>query len=836
MHLLFKILLHKNTKKWVLPILLFLFVCSCNPTKKLLPNEYLVDKVEIKNTKETNLPSEDFEAFIRQKPNRKLFRLTHFYVCWYNLFDANKIAEIKQKRNVRYDTINAERIRKTDLKNIERAKKGKKSKIPKLKDKDEPILRESIRDIGEPAVVLDSSSTEQTRSQLSKYLFSKGFFNNLVTDTIVLKKNNKRAIIEYKVRANYPYKISNITYKMDDEKLGALILSDSIHTLLKRGMIYDIDKFQAERQRITDYALNNGYYYFENAYIGFNIDSNATKHTVNVEIHLKKFTRAYSSTNDSLVFVNHTRYKLQNVFVITEQVVGNMREIPFKDTLRVKNKSIVYLLNNPLAYRKVLIANYIDLYKGQLFRKDTAEQTYKQLLGLGIFKNVSIKFLKSVDYSNQLDCYIVCSPLVKQSITTESGVTNTSGNPGFDLSVVYQNKNFFKGGELIELKLQGSVIGQKQFNSQDQTDANINELQKIFNTVQFGPELTFSVPRAFFPFSLLPFTKEMSPRTYIKSSLNYQSGSQFSRVITNISYGFNFKSNQGRLRHDIIPFESYLVRAQLFGNYRKELEKLNDAFLLNSFLDHITTLSRYGLTYTSKENSNTSRKPVSFIKWNIMSSGTILRKYYESTGKQPDSLNRYLIFKIPFAQFLRTDIDYRIYIPIRKKSRLVYRVAGGIGKPLTNLSVIPYEQSFFSGGPNSIRAWRARTLGPGGYDPTNSQTRFDKIGDILLEGNIEYRFHIIKSINGAMFVDAGNIWRLKEDPAKPNGEFLLDRFYKEIAMGAGMGLRMDLGFFVIRLDLATPLRDPKYPDGDRWTYDKKPWTNIVANFGIGYPF
>ncbi len=836
MHLLYKIVLLKKFRNRALSVLFILIAFGCNPTKKLLPNEYLVNKAVVSNTKETNLPKEDFEAFIRQKPNRKLFRVFHFYVWWYNLFDEKKIIELKRKRNVRYDTINAERIRKIDIKNIERAKKGKKPKIPKLKDKDEPILRESIRDIGEPAVVLDSSQTEQTRSQLSKYLFSKGFFNNHVTDTIVLEKDNKRATIEYKVHANYPYKISNITYKMDDEKLGALILNDTIHTLLKRGMIYDIDKFQDERQRITEYVLNNGYYYFENAYIGFNIDSNATKHTVNVELHLKKFTRAFSSTNDSLIFVNHTRYKLQNVYVITEQVVGNLREIPFKDTLHVKNKSIVYLLNQPLAYRKVLIANYIDLYKGQLFRKDTAEQTYKQLLGLGIFKNVSIKFLKSVDFNNQLDCYIVCSPVVKQSITTESGVTNTSGNPGFDLSLVYQNKNFFKGGELIELKLLGSIIGQKQFNSEDQTNPNINELQKIFNTVQFGPELTFSVPRAFFPFSLLPFTKEMSPRTYIKSSLNFQSRPEYSRVITNINYGFNFKSNQGRLRHDVIPFEAYLIRAKLTNNFSDYLASSNDAFLANSFQDHITTLSRYGLTYTSKENSNTSRKPVSFIKWNIMSSGNILRKYYENSGDEADSLNRYLLFKIPFAQFLRTDIDYRIYIPVRKKSRLVYRVAGGIGKPLTNLSVIPYEQSFFSGGPNSVRAWRARTLGPGGYDPTNSQTRFDKIGDILLEGNIEYRFHIIKSINGAMFVDAGNIWRLKKDSAKPNAEFLLDKFYKEIAMGAGMGLRMDLGFFVIRFDLATPLRDPKYAEGDRWTYDKKPWTNIVANFGIGYPF
>ena len=185
---------------------------------------------------------------------------------------------------------------------------------------------------------------------------------------------------------------------------------------------------------------------------------------------------------------------------------------------------------------------------------------------------------------------------------------------------------------------------------------------------------------------------------------------------------------------------------------------------------------------------------------------------------------------------MRTDIDYRIYIPVRKRSRIVYRLAGGIGKPLINLNVLPYEQSFFSGGPNSVRAWRARTLGPGAYDPRGSMARFDKIGDILLEGNFEYRFHIIKAFNGALFVDAGNVWRLRRDDAKPGGEFIVDRFVDQIALGGGFGLRWDLSFFVLRLDLAMPLKDPKYAIGNRWTFDKRPWESTVLNFGIGYPF
>ncbi|MGE0569315.1 MAG: BamA/TamA family outer membrane protein, partial [Bacteroidia bacterium] len=166
----------------------------------------------------------------------------------------------------------------------------------------------------------------------------------------------------------------------------------------------------------------------------------------------------------------------------------------------------------------------------------------------------------------------------------------------------------------------------------------------------------------------------------------------------------------------------------------------------------------------------------------------------------------------------------------------VYRMAGGIGWTLKNLNVLPYEQSFFSGGPNSVRAWRARTLGPGGYDPTLSSTRFDKIGDILLEGNIEYRFHIVKSFYGALFGDAGNIWRREKALDKPDGEFVATEFYKQIAFGGGIGLRWDLDFLILRFDFAMPIKDPKYDEGDRFTFNKKPWRSIIINFGIGYPF
>jgi outer membrane protein assembly factor BamA len=816
-------------------IALLQFFMACNPTRKLLPGQYLLNKVEVHHTRETGIDKENFEAFIRQKPNRKLFRKFHFYVWWYNLFSDEKIRKNKIQRNLKYDIRNTRKVRKFDRKNQKRIKKGKKPKVPKLKDKESATFLESVRDIGEPAVVLDSMLTEQTRLQLARYLFSKGFFNSRVEDTVSTGRRPKRAEVNYILYPGNAYFVNSIGYDLEDPELGKLILADSVNSLLRKAMQYDAEKFNAERQRITDMALNSGYFYFENAYISFDVDTAFSDNSVAVTIRLKKYTGSDDS-EDSLRLINHPRFTISGVYVIPEPVIGNVRDASFSDTLISRKRNIIFLLNKPLAYKQQLITDNIDIYPGQYFRKDSAQQTYKQLLGLGIFRNVVVQFLVNRDHPGMLDCYIICNPLIRQSLTAETEGTNTSGNKGIDGSLVYQNRNFFRGGELMEIKLQGAITAQSQFNNQETANSNIDKIPSIFNTVQFGPEVTFSVPRAFFPFSLLPFRKSMSPRTYIKSSINYQSRPEFNRVITSVDYGFNFKTHNNTFRHDLIPFEIYFVRANLSSAFQNTLATLHDAFLVNSFQDHVTTLSKYTLTYLSKENTNTSRKTVHYVRWSASSSGSILRKLFDISGREKDSLNRYYLFGIPFAQFLRTDIDYRIYIPVRKRSRIVYRIAGGIGKPLSNLNVLPYEQSFFSGGPNSVRAWRARTLGPGGYDPTNSNTRFDKIGDILLEGNFEYRFHVIKSFNGAFFIDAGNIWRLYPDESKPAGEFLFDRFLDQVAIGGGLGVRWDLNFFVLRLDLATPLKDPKYAYGNRWTFDKEPWRQIVANFGIGYPF
>ncbi len=806
---------------------------ACNTTKHLKENEFLIEKNKIIDRGKTKIATDNIEAFIRQKPNRKTLGLFSFNLWLYNKINKEKVFAQKEKRNQKYDAINAKRIEKNNIKNEKRAKKVMKPKDPKLKDKEKLTFKESLLDIAEEPVILDSSAANQTASQISRYLFSKGYFYPNVKDSIVFSKRGKKAKVFYVMRPGKPYAIDKLSYSIPDTALSKYVYADSSSCLIKHGSNFDADIMQLERERITANMLDNGYYFFEQDYVYFNIDSLGGNKKVNVSICTKQFPVFASSEKDSIIYQDHQQYKINNIYVITENIKGSYKDEYFKDTAIYND--LLFLMNHPLLIRKSVVAGCISIEKDALFKKSIAEKTYKRLLNLGIFKTVLIQFVKSERRRNRLDCYIICFPITKQSLSAQTEGTNTSGNLGIDGSLVYQNKNILKGAELFEIVLSGAVSAQKQFNTTSSL-SDLNAAKKTFNTIQFGPEVNFSVPRTFFPFSLVPFFRNTStPHTYVKTSLNYQSRPEFNRSITDISYGFGFKSKNGVFRHDIIPLEIYGVKARLFGSFEENLKNLNDYFLLNSFINHITTLSKYSITFN---NQNTAKgKILQYLRVDLSSSGNLLRAFNEITHQKKDSLGRYTLLNVPFAQFLKINTDYRVYISIRKKSRLVFRVAGGLGKPLTNLKVLPYEQSFFSGGPNSVRAWRARTLGPGGYtQPASDNSRYDKIGDMIMEGNVEYRFHIFKDFFGAWFTDIGNIWLLHSDPNKPGGQFQFNKFYNEFAVGSGFGIRWDLSFFVLRLDAAMPIKNPKYPEGDRFTFNKKPLSQTILNFGIGYPF
>ena len=818
---------------------LALFVSSCKTTNKLKTGEYLLDENVITHNK-TELSTEEMIPFIRQQPNRYLISINSLGIKWfpyylwmYSSIDRVKMQHAKEVRDKKYDEINAHRTLKNDNLNKERIIKGKKAKTVKLKDKTTLTWRETWLQNGEPPAILDSSQIKLSEEQLKKYLFSKGYFSAQVHDSVsVIKKKSK---VYYSLQAGIPYQINDITYHIEDPTLEYFILQDTINSLVKRGMRYDVDILTKERDRITKQQRNNGYYKFGQEFIFLLVDTNLDGNRVNLEIDVKKYAYHPESNQDTLLFTNHIRFHFNNIFIVTDYDIFN-RNKTYSDTAVYEDISFLY--NQKLLFRKKDIASKIFFYKDELFNNDKVEETYTRLSSMKAFKNININFKEDEKSKDHINSYILMSPMYKQNFSIETDGTNTSGNLGVEASVVYQNRNIFKGSELLEIKLKGGLIAQKNFSSESNTTnaSTYIPFLKAFNTVQFGPELNLNFPKPLFPFTLIKYSKNAAPKTILSSSFNFQQNSLYSRALTSISYGVQFNGKK-YIKHSIVPLEANLIKANLSSGFASQLDSSKNLFLKTSFSSHITTVSRYTFTYNNQLNTQASQyRTFSYLKADLESSGSLLRGVYNLANQPKDTAGRYHMLNVPFAQFLRADLDYRVYKSVRKLGRFVYRIYGGMGYALKNLNALPYEKSFYGGGPNDIRAWQARSLGPGGYNQKGDNF-YDKIGEIQMEMNFEYRFNIYKWLNGAYFIDAGNIWLRQKQINKPLAEFALNRFYKEIATGTGLGLRADFSFFILRLDGAYKVYDPSRVLGDRFVFGKENFGNLfVLNFGIGYPF
>jgi outer membrane protein assembly factor BamA len=628
-------------------------------------------------------------------------------------------------------------------------------------------------------------------------------------------------------------------------------MSDTANCLIKPGKNYDVDVMQQERERITGELSNNGYYLFTKDYIYYEIDSTLENNTVNVTLGIKNYAFKYSDYSDSIVERPHQRFYINNIYIQPDFVSKKM-DYQKKDTIKIggehstSNEVEYYILHtDELKFKTKVLLNCIFIRKPELYQLKNVDDTYKRLSELKSFKTINIYFTRAGgDY---LDCHIQLSPIAKQSFTLETEGTNTgNGNLGISGSIVYQNRNLFKGAEVLELRLKGGIEAQKTANS---NSANLNPTSQ-FNTIEFGPELNIYVPRFVVPFNIKA-SKRSNPKTIFTSSFNFQQRPDYTRYISNLSFAYTWKETVKK-RHTISPVVINFVKVDLHSNF---LDNTNDLYLINSFTDHLATSTRYSFTFN--EQNIKKEENFSFFRVNGESSGNILRGFYNTVNSfMPNTFvkdinGRYTIIDIAYSQYLRIDADYRYYFNSNELNKVVFRFAAGIGKPLANFTALPFERSFFSGGANGIRAWQSRTLGPGSYND-GEEISFGQIGDGQIEGNVEYRFKMLKMLKGAIFVDAGNTWLQKKDVNRPGGDFQFDRFAKEIAVGSGVGVRADFGFFIIRFDVGLKVRDPKFDENKRWViqnlFDAE-WKRVYRiqnsnrkydfftfNLGIGYPF
>jgi outer membrane protein assembly factor BamA len=658
--------------------------------------------------------------------------------------------------------------------------------------------------VGEPPVLTDTMLIRKSAENLKAYVFNKGYFDVKVKYTS--KTFLKRTTITYWIEEGPVYKISSVKLICDDKDIYQLVEGSSANAKIRAGKPTDFDLMAAERERIAALLKNNGYYNFNKAFIDFKLDTlfNQKSAVISVNIRMKS---------------DGSHHKPQIIRKVTVAFETGQAE---DET--IKSNGVFYKLNG-FNLKMPILNSSVIIGEKQLFRQQNVDVTYSKLLGLGLFKFVNIVF--NADTSlNGLECLIQLAPAPKhdfiwepQVITTERslGLQNNLGrNYGIANEFILRNKNVFGNAE--EFNISWRTTFETQFNAQ----SNLGPLSNISNN--FSLNLTF--PKLIGLKKLDRNVRFQNNKTILTASFLDERNPNFSRTVLPFSYSYQL--NKKLLSYYLTPFQISFNKAEVNSNFRDQLNAKDSLFIARLFSNYLITGPKFALYYSNK---TISPKNYLSINSNVLElSGLLFSKLFTDQK----------ILGVPFSRFVRSDVDIRYHHQLDENNKVVYRAYLGLGYPLGD-AFFPFERRFFVGGSNSLRAWRPRTIGPGSYSD-NQGVQIDKSGEMLLQGNLEYRFVIFKGIlEGALFMDAGNIWNVKADSIFNNAKFQFNRFYNEFAINTGLGLRADFSFFIIRADWGIPLHDPSYPLENRWVISnlsEKKWffTQTLMNIAIGYPF
>lgn len=759
---------------------------SCNPTKKVPNDQYLLNKVKLKVDKKKVIYKE-VRSLVRQEPNKRVLGIVRFHLARYNYS--------------RFE------LRKEKVE----ARKKKKNK--------------EFRPPGEPPVLYDSSDTKRSTIHINAYLKNKGYYDNKVT--YVEKLNRKKANVVYEVELGQPTLISEIEYNL--EGCGAMtpILQDSANSLLKVGDPFDIDNLEKERKRITAHLLNEGYYFFSKDLLYFTADT--LKESKNVHLKLEyQENPVKMNAKDTVPIHPYRTYRMNNIYVRMDY--DPKKSITLKEDT-IYESGYYFIGHKEFRVKPKTVSRAIFFSSNDYYLLKRQEDTYRRLSALNNFQYINITFVPVPNKERpMLDCIINMSPTKDKSISLETNGTNTGGNLGVNGTISYQHRNKFRGAELLKFKVIAGVEAQNVSTNQD--DKVIENTP--FNTVEFGPELSLEVPKFMVPFSTQDrFAKRNVPKTFFLTSYNYQNRPDYERTIFNVSFGYRWKESASK-SHQLEPLNLSVVEIDKSPEFQDRLDSLGSSTLRASYNDHFIWATTYSYILNSRAQRN--RNNYHFFRLNVEPAGNLLWFMNKNVfSSEPDENGNYRINNIVYAQYLRTIWEYSYKQQLKKESKMVYRTFIGLGFPYGNIDVMPFEKSFYAGGSNGIRAWQSRSLGPGSLsEEISNTTSIDQIGDIKFEGNIEFRFDITRLFEGAVFTDYGNIWLLQEDEARPGGKFEIENFWQDMAIGLGAGLRLDFNYFVIRLDVARRVKDPgsEDPREIRFFHPAPP----VYNFGIGYPF
>lgn len=793
-------------------IICLMFLSSCSITRRVPEGEYLLRRTDVR--------------FYDSDPNR-ISRILRSDPHWQRHFpnDLNTDPPLsrsdfiplqRQEPNTRFAMIPL-RLRMYNSVNLERDSRWTRF----------------MQRVGEPPVILDNAAADQSARQMQQHLINNGHFNSEIYHiSYASRRRPQQTRVVFYINPGQGYSYRNVSLDVRDDSLRHLFDDWSNQTLIRSGQSYSVEVLEAERSRVTRKLQNLGYFDFRRESVEFLIDSALNAYQMDITMII----------NPPRSGGNHQTYTFADVYIFPDERANFVGQKQF-DTTTVrlpKSRRDTTLMNfhfvhtRPLQIRPNVIASKLAIQPGAKFSPISVDRTYENLLDLRVFRSTNImiqpQFIDTLNIENPqnlLNTTIEMQQALSNTWEIDFETMTTDGLQGLAFNTSLQSRNLFGGAEIFNLRLRGLMELQYLLNP---------ELAQRVDNWDIGISAVLDIPRFVAPF---PIRQTFAQRTRTLISLNYSyrwRPAFYNRWAVGASFAYSWR--QPRSTHTFFPLDVNLVNISLNPRFDSIIRSQNNPRLLYQYKDHFIFAMRYSFSFSGEQPGRA--RSFNAFRFSVESSGNSLSLLSNLINAPKNESGQYQFFHLGYAQYVRGDADFRRHWRLTDNQTIVTRLMGGVGFAYGNSmidgqGVLPYEKGFFAGGSNNVRAWPMNLLGPGSFSNSDN-LNIERIGDIVLVGNIEYRFPIAGAFKGALFIDAGNIWLREDSEVFPNGEFRWRNIPRDLAVGGGFGLRLDLGFFAIRLDMAIPLRDPAMPNGEKWVIQNARMRDFVFNFGIGYPF
>ncbi len=765
----------KNVARLIITVAAAL-LWGCSSTKHVPDGQMLLDKVEIKIDDDRTVHSEELINFLRQTPNHKVLGFAKLQLATYSLSGSDSTKWYNRW----------------------------------------------LRSLGQPPVIYDADLTDASRRQLRQAMINRGYMEAEVEVDTLLRPEKKRAAVTYRIHTGEPHVISNMALNVPDSAIRAILERDSAMFDIGAGDLFDRNRLDNLRTTIASRLHDEGYYGFSREYITFTADTVRGSKDIALTLNL----RAPDNTRPA----DHHLYYIRSVTFVTEEATH--AEHP--DTVGYRNISVVY---GPDRYIKPsALYDMCFIEPGRPYSSRMVDKTYSSLSRLSILRFINIEMHPggTVGNAEMLDAVITISRNKKQSISLELEGTNSEGDLGFGIGATYQNRDLTHRSELLSVKFRAAY---------ESLSGNLDGfINKRFT--EYAAEAGITFPKFELPFASRAFKKRMQATTEFALSFNWQERPEYTRVIAGIAWRWKWNNRLRDMarRHtfDLIDI-NYVRLPRSTIDFIDQIAPSNP-LLRYSYEDHF--IMRLGYTFyqtnrripTAEVNAFAMQPSITTWRFSAETAGNLLYGLSHLFKAKRDD-GAYKVFGIQYAQYVKGEIDHTYTLNLNSRNALAFHAGFGIAYPYGNSSMVPFEKRFYAGGANGVRGWGVRTLGPGCYDSRNDVEDFiNQCGDISLILSAEYRAKLFWVFEGAIFIDAGNIWTIHEYPNQPGGMFKFNKFYKQIAASYGLGIRMDFTYFLLRFDLGFKAHNPAM-NQEPWPLIHPKWSRDANfHFSVGYPF